>query len=327
MTAADPPRFVVGTGRCGSTLLTRMLGEHPAVCPVNEFFTGLDWGRRFPDGPMTGDELADLIATPNDVTHQALQRGYRAEEITYPFRPGDRYRPDTPVPWVLISTLGRLVDDPDRLYDELVAHARTLAPAPAATQYADLFGWLTRRLGRSVWIERSGSSIDYLGDLLRLWPDARVVHLHRDGPETALSIQAHPFYRLAVCLLYDVVPEVDEDAGEDVVEAMLATPPPTAVCGRYWSDQLLHGMAHVAPLRAAGRYHQVAFEDVLADPVAELAAIAGFFDLPADHGWIERAAGLIRGVPPTRAPALAPAERAALDEACGPGRAALGLSR
>ena len=44
---AHMDRFVVGTGRCGSTLLSRMLGENRSVLSIFEFFNGLDMTRRF----------------------------------------------------------------------------------------------------------------------------------------------------------------------------------------------------------------------------------------------------------------------------------------
>ena len=58
--------FVVSTGRCGSTMLSRILHQHPGVLSVNEFFTSLRitdlfGGTRgysyFPDGEMDGREL------------------------------------------------------------------------------------------------------------------------------------------------------------------------------------------------------------------------------------------------------------------------------
>ena len=53
-------RFVVGTGRCGSTLLSLMLAQHRDVVSLHEFFTGLDWGRRFAAGSFPGEDLADV---------------------------------------------------------------------------------------------------------------------------------------------------------------------------------------------------------------------------------------------------------------------------
>jgi hypothetical protein len=319
MTITD--RFVVGTGRCGSTLLTRMLATHRDVLPLNEFFTGLDWGRRFPDQPVTGDEVADLIATPNDVLTQVLARGYDAEEIQYRFRDTDRYRRDEPVPWVLVATLSRLHDDADVAFDEAMDFLRKRPAAPVAAQYRALFDWWATSVGRPVWIERSGSSIDYLGDLADLFPQARFVHLHRDGREAALSIRAHPFYRLAVSLLYDQVPETTAD--EDVITALLEAHLPVELFGRYWTEQLLHGFAAL-PRLDHSQYLDVRFEDLVERPAEIVAELADFFELAPDDGFADRAAALVRGAPPTRFASLAHDEQCALVEACRPGQVLLG---
>ena len=47
-------RFIVGTGRCGSTLLSRMIRENPQVVSLFEYFNGLDVRRRFSKAPMSG---------------------------------------------------------------------------------------------------------------------------------------------------------------------------------------------------------------------------------------------------------------------------------
>ena len=36
-----PPVFVVNTGRCGSTLMSRMLALHPAILSISEFLAAL----------------------------------------------------------------------------------------------------------------------------------------------------------------------------------------------------------------------------------------------------------------------------------------------
>jgi len=56
-------RFIVGTGRCGSTLLSRMLGLNPETLSLFEYFNGLDVFRRFAPEPVSGAEFADLIAS------------------------------------------------------------------------------------------------------------------------------------------------------------------------------------------------------------------------------------------------------------------------
>ncbi len=53
-------RFVVGSGRCGSTLLSRMLDAHPDVVSIFEFFTGLDVMRRF-SAELDASTLVSLL--------------------------------------------------------------------------------------------------------------------------------------------------------------------------------------------------------------------------------------------------------------------------
>ena len=73
-------RFVVGSGRCGSTLLSRMLALHEDCLSIFEFFTGLDHARRFAPA-LDGSALADLLQAEQPFVTAVLRRGYRAEEI------------------------------------------------------------------------------------------------------------------------------------------------------------------------------------------------------------------------------------------------------
>jgi hypothetical protein len=318
-------RFVVGTGRCGSTLLTRMLSEHRELLGLNEVFTGLDWGRRFGPEPVSGAEVADILGTPNRVVQMVAARGHRAEEVTYPFGPDSRYRPGDPVPWILTSTLGHLSDDPDAAWDRLEAWLRSRPAEPVARHYRALFQLLAHEAGKACWVERSGSSIDYVGELLGCFSpgEPKVVHIHRDGPEVALSMRNHAFYRLAVQLYYGIVPEGADPGDEDsMVDGWLDGDPPAELYGRYWSEQILRGVPVLSGL-GEGVVMTLRFEDLVADPARHAAALADFLDLDHDPGFPDRAAALVRGVPPSRAPSLGAAERRALEDACAEGRASL----
>jgi len=333
-------RFIVGTGRCGSTLLSRMLAENAGVLSIFEFFTGLDMSRRFADDPVPGSEIADLVSSEQPMVTAVLRRGYPVEEITYPFDDeggSRRYRRDDALPWILVSTLGRLAKDPDALFDEVMEQIRSQALQPARAHYCELFGWLTEKFGCQVWIERSGSSIDYFGGLVEQFPDARFLHLHRDGHEVALSMREHHAYRLPISLIYDArldtglrvseLGPIDVHAaptGRDPISQILASRPSAAEFGRYWNDQLLHGFSALAKLDAA-QYMDVPFEDLVARPTRVMREISNFFELPAgDPGWIDRAAAIVRGAPPTRFEALPKDEQATLREECRTGQILLG---
>jgi putative sulfotransferase len=251
-----------------------------------------------------------------------LARGHTSDEIQYPFGSAKvRHGVTDPVPWLSITMLSRLTDDPDAWYDDLMAFARSRPSAPMAQHYTAIFGWATERAGGTVWVERSGSSIDYLGDLAAMFPGARFVHIHRDGHEAALSIRAHPFFRLGVSLFMDLFPDTEDP--EAAVTEMIDTAPPCWAVGRYWSDQVLRGFKALPDLDRA-QYLQVRFEDLLRDPAAVVTVIAEFFELDTDHDFPARAASLVRGEPSPRFHDLDPDQQAELREACRPGQVLLG---
>ncbi|MCS5637789.1 MAG: sulfotransferase [Myxococcota bacterium] len=341
-------RFVVGTGRCGSTLLSRMLDEAPGCLGVFEFFNGLDANERFDPRPISGAALGEMISREQPFVTAVLRRGYRVDEITYPFAddpegpaPRGRHRRGEPLPWILVSMLPRLTRQPDALFEELGRFTAGLPDQPPRDHYLALFGWLCKRLERSWWIERSGSSIDYAADLIRLYPEARFVHLHRLGPEVALSMREHHAYRLPIALLYDAaladgrrvseLPPLDLEAPptrDDTISRILEARPPAEYFGRYWADQVLRGQPALDRL-PPGQLLEVPFETLVSRPRDVLTEIAEFFEIETGAGgggWIPRAASLVAGVPPARSPRLSSHERSQLLEACAPGAELMGRS-
>jgi hypothetical protein len=326
-------RFIVGTGRCGSTLLSRMIGENREVASIFEFFNGLDPGRRFQREPVSGATYRELITHNHPFVRLVLERGYAIPEITYPFeRPGARHRREQGTPWILGAMLPALAEDPDALYDEVCAFLDSQPPRAPAQHAAALFDWLTKHTGRSVWVERSGASIDYLGELATQFPDARFLHIHRAGEEAALSMREHHSFRFAIMATYRLPPgtgrsaeELERASGsEDQITQLLESRPPVEYFGRWWTEQVIRGFRGLAQLDR-DQYRELRFEDLLARPVETLREVAEFLDLPAPSGtWREAAAALVRGVPSARSALLAPEERERLEIACRPGNRLLG---
>lgn len=327
-------RFIVGTGRCGSTLLSRMLAESPEMASLFEFFNGLP-GNRFAPGTVSGDDVWEIISKPHPFVTMVTSRGHRVEEVTYPFeKRGMRFGADDLLPWLLVSTLPRLTDDPDALFDESKAFVRAQPHRTLPDHYRTYFQWLAEQTGRTMWNERSGGGIEYLPDVARGFPGARIVHLHRAGEETALSMREHAAFRLAISIVYDLDPEVDlatalsaitpRPGEDDPVARMLARRPHAAHFGVFWSDQLVNGYRGVQTLEPE-QYIEVSFEDVVDDPRTTLRRIAAHFAMdPERDGWIERAAAMVRGRPAERAGELPESERERLAEVCRAGNRLLG---
>jgi hypothetical protein len=88
--------------------------------------------------------------------------------------------------------------------------------------------------------------------------------------------------------------------------------------GRYWTDQLVNGFAALPDLDR-DQYLEVRFEDLVTGPGAIIDEIATFFELPRDDAFADRAAALVRGVPPTRFESLSEDEQDRLRAACDSG--------
>jgi hypothetical protein len=326
-------RFIVGTGRCGSTLLSTMIAENPAVLSLFEFFNGLDGTRRFRAEPMRGDEYRDLICEVHPFLHMVLERGYDVPEVTYPFgAAGTRFDRKTGVPWVLGVTLPRLSPEPDALYDALRAWLERQPERPPAAHASALFTWLMQGSARSVWVERSGAALDYLGDLDANFEDARFLHIHRAGEEAALSMREHHAFRLAIMLTFQLAPGSGRSTealrraapDDDRIGQLLASRPSAEYFGRYWTEQVRRGMAAVPKLDPQ-HYHALRFEDLVARPREVIRDVAEFLELPGAGGaWLDVAAARVRGAPPSRVAELPADEAARLREACQPGNALLG---
>lgn len=335
--------FIVSTGRAGSTLLSRMLHEHPQVLSVSEFFAVLQGVLRrnaYPGGDMDGAALWELVSSPDPIADALVRDGLAAPEMFYPYATG-RFRAVTGIPVICHSTLSLLSDDPDGLFDVLAAELPGWPRRTAADQYRALFAFLARHLGRPVVVERSGGSLILVRLLHREFPEARFVHLHRDGPDCALSMSKFPMFRLGVVTLRAAL-AAGLSGGATMAQIQAALPagyagvlsPPydltglasldiePSVFGGVWSEMVTGGMAALAELPAPA-WSMLGYEDLLADPAAELSRLAGFIGVPAGPAWLAAAAALADPARTGSAARLDPAGLGRLREACAPGTAAI----
>lgn len=342
------PVFIVGTGRCGSTMLSTMLRDHPAILSLSEFFTFVtDLGTRipqaFPPGLVDGEQFWRILSTCYPKQNIMLQHDVAMDEVLYPYASSQaHYNAQTGVPALLQTTLPHLTSDHDRLFDEVQAFVMTLSPAPIRVQYQLLFTWLQRRFGRQCWVERSGSSLRVVARLYQHFPNARFVHIVRDGRDCALSMSRHYGFRMVLIAFYllevlgcDPYENADRTGVEDLpdelytflperfdAEAFRAYDIAPSLYGHYWSGELQQGLATLAqiPQESVLTLH---FEDFLAEPEKSLRELISFID-PAyiDESWLHHSASLVRSVRSSWK-TLPPLEQKQLERACQMGFDAL----
>jgi len=153
--------FIVGTGRCGTTVLAQVLNSHSRIVVPDElqFFVGIGNGDRIYEkaekNQLRRFRARDFIALVERRCPHALEKffDYRAHfaELSYPQA------------------------DPARVLQDLIDHL-------CDTYDSDVF------LEQTPWY---GQRLDVLSEL---FPDSKVIHLVRDGRDVAVSYARSPWW-------------------------------------------------------------------------------------------------------------------------------------
>ena len=83
--------------------------------------------------------------------------------------------------------------DPRSVADEIIAGPPTLGSALEITLRGS-----ARRLGKPRWGDTRPGYVQHIDALLRMFPDAQIVHLVRDGRDCVASLKRTPWWRMGV---------------------------------------------------------------------------------------------------------------------------------
>jgi len=136
----------------------------------------------------------------------------------------------------------------------------------AATTFADFVSRLYDRRAEQAgkrWAgEKTPDYVRHIPVLHTLFPEARFVHIIRDGRDVALS--AVPW---------------ESRNGKGPARFELWADDPVGVCALWWSNNVLTGRRDGVVL-GDGQYLEVRYEDLVAEPADTLRVVTGFLGLP-----------------------------------------------
>ena len=116
----------------------------------------------------------------------------------------------------------------------------------SARRFGIVFRAYARRFDKPRWGDKRPAYYQYIPALLRMFPDAQIVHLIRDGRDCVASLQTMPWFN------------------QDIY---------AAVCT--WTEAIDSGRRAARRL-PADAYFELRYEDLVADPAARLAELCHF---------------------------------------------------
>jgi putative sulfotransferase len=323
-------------------MVSDLLRAHSDVLSLSQFFIQL-YGPRFQEGLLDGSQFWQLLSAANPYITMMLRHGLTFPQFLYPVSTTSRYTLETGIPGILGTALPYLTDDYETVYDELQLAVSEFPPDSIDGHYTRLFAWLKRRFGRKVCVERSGISLPLVPELARLFPDAKFLHIARDGRACALSMSRHHGFRLmAILMLLKEALGIDPTTSNDRtkidalskdlqrllpenfdIDVYQAYDIPIEVFGKMWSQLMITGVRSLLALPEE-QVMTISYEQLLAEPERYMKQMMTFIDpsLPTD-GWISSTSTLIRQTASPIAGKFTLEEDSALETACSPGQAIL----
>jgi hypothetical protein len=288
----DRPVFILGNIRSGTTILYNLLAVHPDLCWFSNF-SDRYWRRR--SVPLLHRALDLPVIGPR------IKRAIVANR-----------RPSYPVPWPR---------EGDAIYHTAAGFGRvrdgteTELSDAMATRFRSIIGAHLRWTARPRFLSKQTANNRRVALLERMFPDARYVHVIRDGRAVANSTLGVGWWKtMHLWWLGRSVREWEADGGVPVVLAAMN-----------WEQTVREIRRHAAEL--GERYLEVRYEDLLADTPAVIRRVAG-------HCGLEFAAGYARYLPRELPDMnrkwrerLTAGDIAAMEEAIGPYLRELGYER
>jgi hypothetical protein len=251
---AAGPLFIVGAPRSGTSLLYKLLCLHPEAAWIS------NWSRRAPAVPAMA-ALNRLVRRPSDLRRSVWFGADGANAYVYGRRRAARERL-YPMP----------------VEGEPVYRRCGVGQGPGSDRQASClrhrFAGLRRWSGGRVLVSKRIANNQRIPFLATAFPDARFVHLIRDGRAVAYSLSRVDWWEDEVVWWYGDTPRRWRERGGD----------PWELVATHWIRELAsiqEGLGAVA----AERQLELRYEALVGDPAALVTRVARFAGLADDPGW------------------------------------------
>jgi len=220
------PLFIVGSGRCGTSMLLKIINDFSSIAiPAESHFIPIFLKKINQYEPLTEDK--NLLRLLNDIKDFPYVRDWDMDF------------------------------DIHKINDQVVERTYAGVVRAIYTEFA-------RQKGKNRWGDKTPPYLGYISDICKLFPDARFLHIVRDGRDCALSVikcnwGPNNIYKAAV----------------------------------WWRDSLLKGEVELEKCKTMvddinSIYLEVRYEDILTNPEKLLKEVFDFIHEPFDKELLSK---------------------------------------
>lgn len=188
--------------------------------------------------------------------------------------------------------LPSLVEDYDSLFKEIQQYVTLLPEDIPANHIENMFDFMRRSLNKSIWVERTGASLDFLPRWKKMWPNAKFIHIYRDGRNSSLSMSKNPAFKQQIIRTrknrsvtwYNIIP-LDPDSF--TIEEFRAVKIPLEEYGKLWNTMIMKGLDELDEIPSE-RLLNLSYESLIDNPRYYLTQLINFIDPELEsENWIK----------------------------------------
>ncbi len=225
----NPYLFIVGCPRSGTTLLRRMLDAHPLVAIPREQHWLPKWFERRKG--LTPEGLVTPALISELLGYEKFSR----------------------------MQIGR---------EELQALIEAGDPLPYSRFVTDLFDLYGHRRGKPLVGDKTPAYVRSIPTLHALWPEAKFVHLIRDGRDVCLSV-------------------LNWDRSAKLADRLVTWKEDPTMTVALWWEHMVRGGREAGARLGPDLYYELRYEALIEAPATECARLCEFLDIPYDDAMLQ----------------------------------------
>lgn len=219
------PNFIIGTGRCGTTILAQILNAHSRISVPHELQLVFGYSGN-------GPRLYEYYSTTEV---QAWQASDFIKVVTN----------------LCPHQFSKFFD-----YEDFF-NKRKYPENDLSALLFDLYSLIARSKGKDVFLEQTPWYGQRLDIMTELFPEAKFIHMVRDGRDVALSFARTPWWH--------------DTPGENLER---------------WQHEITKIADDAAQLLSGSRYLEVRYEDFVGDPAVQVTRVLDFLGLPFEKDML-----------------------------------------